>query len=239
MGNNERRHSRLEYRSPVEYLTSVGFIPKMLAEIGPKSGSVSEAQAQTNMKRRDATLLALTLTRACQLTHQEGKVNLRLKIVHTYNQCGSLREAARRLSRSRNTVRKWVRRYLAEGETGLKDRSRRPHRCPRKTPAEVEERVLSLRRERGRGRRRAARSIGLSEGTVCAWEEGESLRLAQVDTKRPSRVTGFKVRTVTGFLGLRGGSANVVKWPHLEAMMDGKPPMEKLRELMKTPASFF
>jgi len=29
--NNERRHSRLEYRSPVEYLTSVGFIPKMLA----------------------------------------------------------------------------------------------------------------------------------------------------------------------------------------------------------------
>ena len=43
--NNERRHSRLEYRSPVEYLTSVGFIPKTLVEIGPKSGSGSGAQA--------------------------------------------------------------------------------------------------------------------------------------------------------------------------------------------------
>ena len=41
--NNERRHSRLEYRSPVEYLTSVGFIPKTLAEIGLESGSVSGA----------------------------------------------------------------------------------------------------------------------------------------------------------------------------------------------------
>jgi len=37
--------SRLEYRSPVEYLTSVGFIPKTLAEIGLESGSVSGAQA--------------------------------------------------------------------------------------------------------------------------------------------------------------------------------------------------
>jgi len=44
--NNERRHSRLEYRSPVEYLASVGFIPKTLAEIGLESGSVSEAQAR-------------------------------------------------------------------------------------------------------------------------------------------------------------------------------------------------
>ena len=43
--NNERRHSRLEYRSPVEYLTSVGFIPKTLAEIGLESGSVSGTQA--------------------------------------------------------------------------------------------------------------------------------------------------------------------------------------------------
>jgi len=43
--NNERRHSRLEYRSPMEYLTSEGFIPKRLAKIGRESGSVSGAQA--------------------------------------------------------------------------------------------------------------------------------------------------------------------------------------------------
>ena len=41
--NHERRHSRLGYRSPMEYLTNEGFIPKTLAEISAKSGSVSGA----------------------------------------------------------------------------------------------------------------------------------------------------------------------------------------------------
>ena len=41
--NHGRRHSRLGYRSPMEYLASEGFVPKTLAEIGPKSGSVPGA----------------------------------------------------------------------------------------------------------------------------------------------------------------------------------------------------
>ena len=153
-------------------------------------------------------MLALTLTEAYQLTHQEGKVILRLRIVDTWKECGSLRETARRLSISRNTVRKWVRRYQESGEAGLMDRSRRPHHSPRRTPPEVEEQVLSLNRERGWGRKRIAHALGLPEGTVrhilrrhlgegrrkrkkrrmfypahWAWEEGEPFRLAQVDTK--------------------------------------------------------
>ena len=43
--NNERRHSSLGYRSPMEYLTSEVILPKTLAEIGLASGSVSGAQA--------------------------------------------------------------------------------------------------------------------------------------------------------------------------------------------------
>jgi len=165
--------------------------------------------------------LALTLTRACQLTHQEGKVSLRLKIVHTYKECDSLRETARRLSISRNTVRKWVRRYRKQGEVGLVDRSRRPHTSPRRTPPEVEKQVLSLSQERGWGRRCRSHAPGLPEGTVrhilrrhlgegrrkrkkCkifypahwAWEEGEPFQLAQVDTKRPSRVTRYGLRAL-------------------------------------------
>ena len=153
-------------------------------------------------------MLALTLTEAYKITHPEGKVTLRLKIVDTYKECGSLRETARRLSISRNTVRKWVRRYLQEGEAGLVDRSRRPHTSPRRTPKEVEEEVLSLSQERGWGRRRIAHALRLPEGTVrhilrrhlgegrrkrkkrktfyparWAWEEEEPFRLAQVDTK--------------------------------------------------------
>ena len=111
-------------------------------------------------------MLALTLTEAYQFTHQEGKVKLRLKIVRTFQECGSLRETARRLSISRNTVRKWVRRFLAEGEAGLVDRSRRPHHSPRRTPPELEEKVLALHQEKGWGRRRIAHALGLPEGTV-------------------------------------------------------------------------
>ena len=37
--NCERRHSSLDYRSPMEYLISAGFIPETLVESGGKSGS--------------------------------------------------------------------------------------------------------------------------------------------------------------------------------------------------------
>jgi len=37
--NCERRHSSLDYRSPMEYLINNGIVPKTLAENGAKSGS--------------------------------------------------------------------------------------------------------------------------------------------------------------------------------------------------------
>jgi len=80
-----------------------------------------------------------TLPQLYSLATPEGKIVLRLKTVEVYWECGSIRETARRLSISRNTVRKWVRRYREEGEAGLYDRPRRPKRSPRRTPPEVEE----------------------------------------------------------------------------------------------------
>ena len=49
-----------------------------------------------------------TLPQLYALATQEGKLVLRLEIVEVYRECGSIRETARRLSVSRNTVRKWV-----------------------------------------------------------------------------------------------------------------------------------
>jgi len=63
--------------------------------------------------------------------------------------CGSLRETARRLSISCNTVRKWVKRHLTEGEAGLVDRSRRPHHSPRSIPPEVGRRCIARERSEG------------------------------------------------------------------------------------------
>jgi len=44
--NHERRHSRLDHRSPMEYLINKGFIPETLAENRVKSGSAPGAQVQ-------------------------------------------------------------------------------------------------------------------------------------------------------------------------------------------------
>jgi transposase InsO family protein len=48
---------------------------------------------------------------------------------------------------SRQTALKWLRRYAAEGEAGLLDRSSRPRRSPRRLSASREELVIHLRRQ--------------------------------------------------------------------------------------------
>jgi transposase InsO family protein len=56
-----------------------------------------------------------------------------------------LSELCRRYGISRQTGYKWMKRYGAEGAEGLADRSRRPHASPKRTPADVEARVLEVR----------------------------------------------------------------------------------------------
>ena len=48
---------------------------------------------------------------------------------------------------SRKTGHKWLRRYREQGESGLDDLSRRPHRSPNQTREDTEQVVVDLRRE--------------------------------------------------------------------------------------------
>lgn len=48
---------------------------------------------------------------------------------------------------ARQTLGKWYARWQESGEAGLEDRSSRPAGSPRKTPIDVEERIVALRRE--------------------------------------------------------------------------------------------
>src|SRR5690606_21544547 len=57
---------------------------------------------------------------------------------------------------SRQCLWKWHRRWLAEGEAGLADRSSRPSRSPRRLSATVEKRIERLRRDRNLGPDRIA-----------------------------------------------------------------------------------
>jgi transposase InsO family protein len=77
----------------------------------------------------------------------------------------SLREAAAESRLSRQSAAKWVRRYREGGAAALYDRSSRPLRSPRSTPAELVERVEVLRRQRWTGLR-IAQTTGLSRATV-------------------------------------------------------------------------
>ncbi|SNS32895.1 Transposase [Geodermatophilus pulveris] len=67
---------------------------------------------------------------------------------------------------SRKCVRTWIGRYEAEGEAGLADRSSRPHTSPRRTAAEVEDRIVELRRRERRGPAWIGAELGVPARTV-------------------------------------------------------------------------
>jgi transposase InsO family protein len=65
-----------------------------------------------------------------------------------------IKPTARAWGCSRNTVRKWLRRYQAEGLAGLKERSHAPKSCPHKTSPALERRIVKLRKKTHQGARR-------------------------------------------------------------------------------------
>jgi transposase-like protein len=76
----------------------------------------------------------------------------RKRIVQTYRQTGNSCKTARRGNTSPQRVRKGVQRYQQHGEAGLLDQPKTPKRQPRKTPPEIEPRVLQLHQPTRLGR---------------------------------------------------------------------------------------
>jgi transposase InsO family protein len=75
-------------------------------------------------------------------------------------------DVAQQLGCSRATAYKWLRRYRAEGPSGLRDRPSRPGHCPHRTPAAIEAQILETRRTRRRGAEWIADELGLCASTV-------------------------------------------------------------------------
>ena len=85
------------------------------------------------------------------------------------------------------TVRKWVGRYRGEGAAGLADRSSRPHRLHRPTPAPVVVQVEHLRRQRYTGKQIAA-ELSISPATVSRILNRRGLnRLSALEPAEPVR----------------------------------------------------
>lgn len=123
----------------------------------------------------------------------------------------NLARAARAVGLSRTSARRWLRRFQLEGETGLQDRSSRPARIARRTPAQLEARVIALRRTRLVAVA-IARELGLARSTVGAilrrhglgrlraldpkpkvvrYERRSPGELIHVDTKKLGRIHGI------------------------------------------------
>ena len=144
----------------------------------------------------------------------------RLGWVRLYEQVGDAGLACRRCGISRPTLRKWRRRYRAEGLAGLEARSRRPHRSPgRKAFAEQEALILRLRRERKLGIKTLRNELARRHGLELALDtihkvlvrHGENRlerpRPKRKGTKRYSRpVPGDRVQMDT--CKIRPGSTN-------------------------------
>ncbi len=98
--------------------------------------------------------------------------------------------ASEALGISRATGHKWVRRYRLEGPAGLADRSSRPHRSPRATPAAQVQRILAARQTWRWGPDRLGPLLGHPASTVGAvLRRSGTPRLADID-----RPTGLPVR---------------------------------------------
>ena len=76
----------------------------------------------------------------------------------------SIRATARDWDCSRNTVRRWKRRYEKEGLQGLKERSHAPENCPHKISGRLEQKIIRLRKRSGFGPRRLKEEFDLPCG---------------------------------------------------------------------------
>jgi transposase InsO family protein len=94
-------------------------------------------------------------------------------------------EAARQFNTSAKTVAKWVRRFRAEGVSGLRDRSSKPLSLPSQTPLATCEAVEVLRRQR-HTQAAIARQLGLSQSTVSRILRQRGLsRLSAIEPAEP------------------------------------------------------
>ena len=116
------------------------------------------------------------------------------------------------------SARKWLGRYLAEGETGLRDRSSRPKLSPRRINADKALAIVELRRRRLTQARIAA-SLGVSKSTVGRVLKRAGLShpgdLIHIDTKKLGRIERMGKR-------IPGSPHNPIKagWEYLFVAID-------------------
>ena len=114
--------------------------------------------------------------------------------VVTHARRHGIKAAVREYGCSRNTVRKWIRRYQPGHSSTLKGLSRAPKSCPHKASMEIESQVVRLRRLTGYGGERLKRVYGLPCGQKAIQRIIRQQGMAQPRKKK--HVTKHRLREV-------------------------------------------
>ncbi len=102
------------------------------------------------------------------VSHRNARTTFhgRLLIVQRHKDGWKQAHIADAMGISRKCVHTWISRHGAEGESGLQDRSSRPHRSPHRTAPDVEQQVVAARRTHRRGQDWLGPELGIPARTV-------------------------------------------------------------------------
>ncbi|MEU2525237.1 leucine zipper domain-containing protein, partial [Streptomyces sp. NPDC013087] len=126
------------------------------------------------------------------MSHRNARLTVhgRRLLIHRVCSGRPVAHVAAEMGISRATAHKWVRRWQAEGDPGLFDRSSRPRTTPHRTAPGTEAAVCDLRKDRKLGPARIGPILGLPASTVHRILTRHGLnRLAWLD-----RPTGEPIR---------------------------------------------
>ena len=140
------------------------------------------------------------------VAHRNARLTVhgrRLLIRRVREQGMPVAHVAKAMGISRQCAHRWLRRFDADGEAGLVDRSSRPHTSPTRSPEHVEATVLAARHEHRRGQDWLGPELGLAPRTVsrimrrhglpllrlCDPMTGEVIRASKTTAVRYERAT--------------------------------------------------
>ncbi len=77
------------------------------------------------------------------------------------------------IDRSKRQIQRIVKRYLGEGIHGLRFRSRRPYAIVNKTPVEIENRIIKVRKATGFGSEQLANIVNEFKHRTQVWSANQ------------------------------------------------------------------
>ena len=132
------------------------------------------------------------------MSHRNARTTVqgRLLIVRRHRAGWKQAHIAKAMGISRKCVKKWLDRYAAAGEAGVEDRSSRPHSCPRRTSAQVAQRIVAVRQRERRGPDWLGAELGVPARTVSRVIARHGLpRLCQLDPISGEQIRASKAST--------------------------------------------